>query len=157
MFRLPKRSLTFWLIGVGLGLAVLPLLIYSGNLYYAEGGDSPDAPGMVFVSAAMTMPIWWSAWLALIAPFLWRYRAGGRLSDLRGGSLVAHLLTALSIAISFFFLWSIFARVEFWRVSRLPFTAHLLACAVYFQYLRAAAVRRSLPDSGESELTKFFR
>ena len=156
MTGLPKSSLPLWLIGLGLGVAVLPLLSYSGHLYYAEGGESPDAPGMLLMSVVMTMPIWFSVWLALIAPFLWRYKAGGRLGDLRGESLVAYLLMALSVLISLLFLWMVFARVEFWRVSRLPFTAHLLGCAIYFQYLRAAAVRRSMPDRS-SEFTEVSR
>jgi hypothetical protein len=73
-----------------------------------------------------------------------------------GRSALSHVLTLISVALTAFFIWVIVARTEFWRPSRLPFTIYFLGCAVYCQYLRAAAVWRSLPDKSQ-EITEIFR
>lgn len=140
----PTRAWPLWLCGVLLAVCVFPLLIYSGQLYYAEGGQSPDAPGMLFISAVFTFPGWGSAWLLLAAPFLVRYPGAAPLLAWRGGSVLSIVLAVLAVALSAGFVWLALARVDFWKLSRLPFVMHLLACALYWQYLRAAAVHRSL-------------
>ncbi len=141
--RTPHRASVLWFVGTLIALAVFPLLMYGGNLYYAEGGKSPDAPGMLLVSVMMTVPMWFSAWLVVIALFLVRYRGGAPVLSGIGRTFPAITLSLAAFAMSAFFLWCIFARVDFWKVSRLPFTLFFAGCAVYVQYLRAAAVGRS--------------
>jgi hypothetical protein len=107
---------------------------------------------MLLVSAFFTAPIWLGAWMIFILVNLLGFAGGGSLTDFRAQSWLGWLLITLSIAVSGFFLLQI-TRVEYWRVSRLPFTLWLLACAIFPQYLRAAAVIRSRtpPDAGADE------
>jgi amino acid transporter len=84
--------------------------------------------------------------LIVLACFLLRYRGGAPLLRLRTKSLPAVLLSVVASLISLFFLWCLVGRVQFWRVSRLPYTAYFLSWAIYFQYLRAAAVHRHDPS-----------
>ncbi|WP_167397718.1 hypothetical protein [Sphingomonas faeni] len=36
--RTPKRAWTLWIVGLALACALIPLIMYHGHLYYAEGG-----------------------------------------------------------------------------------------------------------------------
>ena len=141
--RTPHRASVLWFVGTLIALAVFPLLMYGGNLYYAEGGKSPDAPGMLLISVMMTSPIWGSGWLVFIAMYLVRYTGGAPVLTGTGQTFPSILLSFVAIAVSVFFLWCLFARVDFWKPSRLPFIMFFSGCAVYVQYLRAAAVARS--------------
>jgi len=132
-----------WITGLALPLAVLPLIHYHGNLYYAEGGTSPDGPGMLLMAVCMTMPMWGGAWLLFIGCYLIRYQPSAPLHTIRAGTMIGAALAIVAFAASTFFIWLAFARVNFWMPTRLPFVAHLVACAIYIQYLRAAAVARS--------------
>ena len=143
MLRTPASAWPLWSVGLALAIAVVPLVMYSGHLYYAEGGTSPDAPGMLIASVIATAPIWIGAWMVAVALYLVRYPGAVRLTAWRTPSPLGALLAVLAVAGSLFFVWLAFARIEFWRMSRLPFTLHLLGCAAYLQYLRAAAVARS--------------
>lgn len=140
---MPKSSRLLWLSAVLLALFVYPLILYSGHLYYAEGGRSPDAPGMLFASILFTTPIWLSAWMMFVAIFLVGYRGGGRLADLHAPSIASGLLSFVAFSVTIFVIWALFARTQWWLWTRLPFTAWHVAGAVFVQYLRAAAVQRS--------------
>ncbi len=133
-----------WTAGVLLGVAVLPLVMWHGWLYYAEGGNSPDGPGMLMAGLLMTSPMWFGTWMAASFAYLFRYRGGTPLAAGAGATLLALVLSVLACLFSIGFGWLAFARVEFWRITRLPFVLHLLGCAIYWQYLRAAAVARSM-------------
>lgn len=139
---LPDKPAVLWFAGVLLAFLLFPLLIYSGQLYYAEGGTSPDAPGMLLASVFFTAPIWGGAWLVFVALFLVRYPGAVPLNDWHAGSIAGALLAMLSIAVSALFLLML-SRVEWWRLTRVPFTLYLLAGAAYVQVLRAAAIGRS--------------
>ncbi|WP_374942160.1 hypothetical protein [Sphingomonas sp.] len=145
-----------WIIAISLGLAVVPLVMYSGQLYYAEGGQSPDGPGMLLMSVVMTTPVWLGTWLAFAALFLVRYRGGATLRPFFGASPLSILLALMGTAGTIFFAWLIAVRIDYWRATRLPFTLHLLGCAAYCQALRAAAVARSLPQGDARRLADTF-
>jgi hypothetical protein len=132
-----------WLAGLVLWFGLLPLLGYNGRLYYAEGGQSIDGPGMLLAAAGATSVMFLPVFLAILACYLLRYRGPGPLSSFRTRSYFGNLLTALAIFASLFCLWAIFWRVDFWKLSRFPFVAYFLAWSIYFQYLRAAAVNRA--------------
>ncbi len=142
--RTPKRASTLWIVGIALALALIPLIMYHGHLYYAEGGTSVDGPGMLLASAILTSPGWGVAWLTIIALYLVGYRGAGPLTLGVGTTVASILLSMIAYGLTGLFLWLAWTRVEFWKPSRIPFTAHLVSCAIYFQYLRAAAVNRSL-------------
>lgn len=139
----PFRARWLWITGLALAFSVPPLIDYHGDLYYAEGGTSPDGPGMLLMAAVMTMPMWGGAWLVFIGCYLIRYQPGAPLHKFRAGTMIGAALAVVATAASIFFIWFAFARVSFWLPTRLPFVAHLIACAIYIQYLRAAAVARS--------------
>ncbi len=80
----------------------------------------------------------------IIAPHLVGYRGAGPLMPGVGTTASSILLTMIAFSLTGLFPWLACARVEFWKPSRLLFTAHLIGCAVYFPYLRAAAVNRSV-------------
>ena len=147
--RTPKRAWTLWIVGVVLACALIPLIMYHGHLYYAEGGTSIDGPGMLLTSAILTSPGWGVAWLTIIALYLVGYRGAGPLTLGVGTSFSSILLSMIAFGLTGLFLWLAWTRVEFWKPSRIPFTAHLIGCAVYFQYLRAAAVNRSVRVGSE--------
>ena len=142
--RTPKRAWTLWIVGIALACALIPLIMYHGHLYYAEGGTSVDGPAMLLMSVIMTSPGWGVIWLMILAPYLVGYRGAGPLTLRVGATFLSILLSTIAFGLTGLFLWLACARVDFWRPSRIPFTAHLIGCAVYFQYLRAAAVNRSL-------------
>ncbi|KQM65751.1 hypothetical protein ASE75_05835 [Sphingomonas sp. Leaf17] len=144
--RTPHRASVLWFIGSVLALTVFPLLLYGGELHYAEGGKSPDAPGMLFVSVMMTAPAWASVWFVTMALYLVRYSGAAPVLTGIGRTFPSILLSFVAVGISAFLLWCPFARVDFWKLSRLPFTLFFAGCAVYFQYLRAAAVRRGVRE-----------
>ena len=141
----PREPFWLWLAGLALWFGILPLLIYDGRLYYAEGGQSVDGPGMLLVAAGVTSVMFLPLFLAILACYLLRYRGSAPLSRFRAGSLFGNLLTVLAILMSLFWLCVTFWRVDFWKPTRIPFAAYCLAWAAYFQYLRAAAVNRSQP------------
>ncbi len=142
--RTPKRAWTLWIVGIALACALIPLIMYHGHLYYAEGGTSVDGPAMLLISVIMTSPGWGFIWLMILAAYLVGYRGAGPLTLGVGTTVLSILLSTIAFGLTALFLWLACARVEFWKLSRIPFTAHLIGCAVYFQYLRAAAVNRSL-------------
>lgn len=139
----PRRSWPLWLSGILLGVAVIPLLMYQGHLYYSEGGTSPDGPGMLFVSVVMLMPAWFGIWLALMAVYLWRYRGGEPVLAFGAPTWLGGALSIVAVMASCLFVLLALVRLPFWLPSRLPFTAHLLGCAIHWQYLRASAAARS--------------
>jgi hypothetical protein len=141
--RTPRQAWVLWVIGIALAVAVLPLILYQGGLYYAEGGTSADGPGMLFLSAVMTSPGWGSAWLLIIAAYLVGYRGEAPLTFGVGVTFPSILLSTIAFIMTGSLLWLVYARVDFWKPSRIPFIAHLVGCAVYCRYLRAAAVQRS--------------
>ena len=128
-----------------LWFGLIPLTGYDGRLYYDEGGQSLDGPGMLLIATIVNSIVLFPVLLLILASYLARYRGPGPLWRFRTTSILAILLTVLATLASLFFLWSIFWRVQFWKPTRLPFVAYLLAWAVYFQYLRAAAVNRANP------------
>lgn len=141
--RTPRHASMLWLAGIALAIGVFPVLMYSGHLYYAEGGLSPDGPGMAFVGVLMTAPLWMTLWLLVIAAFLVRYAGAVPLAVGMGRTFPAMVLSLLAFVISAFFLWCALVRVDVRTPSRLPFALYFAGCAVYFQYLRGAAVGRS--------------
>lgn len=141
--RTPATALPLWLSAFGLGVLILPLVMYSSHLYYEEGGKNPDAPAMLLASLIGTLPIWLGAWLLFNALYLIRYPGAVSLVFRRTPGFVGAFLAILAVAVSLFFVWLAVAHIEFWRPSRLPFFAHLLGCALHVQFLRAAAVGRS--------------
>ncbi|MBW6523622.1 hypothetical protein KZ810_08950 [Sphingomonas sp. RHCKR47] len=139
----PRRAWSLWLIGLAFALVVIPLINYHGTLYYAEGGTSPDGPAMLLAASIVTLPVWGGAWLLFVACYLISYRGGTPLTDMRAGTVIGAILTIVALAASIFFIWSAFALVNFRDPTRLPIVIHLIACAIYVQYLRAAAIARS--------------
>ncbi|RKE44759.1 hypothetical protein C8J41_10518 [Sphingomonas sp. PP-CC-3G-468] len=142
--RTPKRAWTLWIVGIALACAPIPLIMYHSHLYYAEGGTSVDGPAMLLMSVIMTSSGWGAIWLLILAPYLVGYRGAGALTLGVGATFSSILLSTIAFGLTGLFLWLACAQVEFWKLSRIPFTAHLIGCAVYFQYLRAAVVNRSL-------------
>ncbi|MBM6574940.1 hypothetical protein KCP91_01030 [Microvirga sp. SRT01] len=142
--RTPGSASTLWTAGLLLGIAVLPLVIWHSRLYYAEGGTSPDGPGMLMVALLMTSPMWLGTWMAASFAYLFRYGGSVPVRVGVGTTPLSLVLSVLACLFSIGFVWLAFARVDFWRITRLPFVVHLLGCAIYWQYLRAAAVARSL-------------
>jgi hypothetical protein len=138
----PRSSGLLWAAGVALWFGILPVLIYDGRRYYAEGGQSLDGPGMLFAGAAIASVMLLPVFLAVLACYLLRYRGPASVLRFRTRSLAAILLSAVALLASAFFLWCILWRVRFWEVTRIPYVAYLLAWSIYFQYLRAAAVNR---------------
>jgi hypothetical protein len=141
--RTPRQVWVLWGTGIALAVAMLPLILYQGRLYYAEGGTSPDGPGMLFLSIVMTSPVWGTAWLLIIAAYLVGYQGEAPLTFGVGATFASILLSMIAFIMTGGFLWLAYARVDFWKPSRIPFIAHLIGCAVYCQYLRAAAMQRS--------------
>lgn len=148
----PRRPAFLWLAGLVLWFGILPLLVYDGRRYYAEGGQSPDGPGMLLVGAMTSSVMFLPILLAVLACYLLRYRGPAPVLRFRTRSLAAALLSAVALLASAFFLWCIFWRVRFWEVTRIPYVAYLLAWSVYFQYLRAAAVNRHDPGPPAANL-----
>jgi hypothetical protein len=142
--RTPKRAWTLWIVRIAPACALIPLIMYHGHLYYAEGGTSVDGPAMLLISVIMTSPGWGFIWLMILAAYLVGYRGAGPLTLGVGTTFSSILLSMVAFGLTGCFLWLACARVEFWTPSSIPFTAHLIGCAVYFQYLRVAAVNRSL-------------
>lgn len=103
---------------------------------------------MLLVSVFFTAPLWLGAWLWLSAIYLWRYPGRAPLMRLGGASITGALLATLAAGVSASFVSLAVTAVRFWLPSRLPFVIHLLACAVYWQHLRAAAVERSRRSGG---------
>jgi hypothetical protein len=151
MIGTARDGWVMWSIGLGLGIAVIPLISYSGDLYYAEGGTSPDAPAMLLMAVLAMSPVWLGIWMAFIGLFLFRYPGRASLRPVFARSILGNALAVAAFAGSAFFLWLALTGVDYWKVSRLPFTLHFVGCAVYLQFLRAAAVHRSMRGKSVSD------
>lgn len=141
--RTPRSVSRLWLTGALLGLAVVPLVAWQGHVYYAEGGRSPDAPGMLFATVLMTFPLWFGGWMAFAAPFLWRAPGAVRVLVGWGRTPLSLVLSVIAWCVSLAALGTALVEIDLARVGHWPFAVHLVGCAVYVQYLRAAAVARS--------------
>lgn len=144
-----------WVAALAFSFAVFPAMLYSGRLYYDEGGTSPDGPGMAFVAIVYTAPVWITAWLGFVALFLVRFRGPARLLPLVGSSATSMMLAAIATLATLFCSWAAFARVEVSRPTHWPFSLYWLALGGYCQCLRAAAVHRSLPPP-DADLVEVF-
>lgn len=136
---------------------VLPLLIIPVALLEDALGANADAADVEMSPAEEFFLV--TAWFALPVLFaalhLVRYRGGATMLPLFGRSWISVLLSVVSLLLSALFLLAAFVGTEFPALDSLPSTIWLVAAAVYFQALRAAAVHRSLPDP-EADLVSVF-
>lgn len=89
--------------------------------------------------------------VCIIAPYLIGYSGEAPLAVGFGATFTSILLSMIAFLLTGAFLWLACVRIEFWKLSRVPFTAHLVGCAVYVQFLRAAAVHRSTRDGPSAD------
>ncbi len=148
----PRHPVWLWLAGVVLWFTIIPLIGYDGRLYYAEGGQSIDGPAMLLAAAVPTSVMLLPGLLLLQGCYLLGYCGAAPLWNFRAPSLAGTLLSIVAMLASLFFLWCLFWRVEFWKPTRAPFVVYLLAWAIYFQYLRAAAANRARPRDDTADV-----
>jgi hypothetical protein len=154
--RTPRHPASLWVAGLCLWFGMLPLLIYDGRRYYAEGGQSLDGPAMLLMAISVTSVMLLPVLLAVQACYLLRYRGPAPVLRFRTRGLAAVLLSAVALLASLFFLWCIAWRVRFWEPTRIPYVAYLLAWSIYFQFLRAAAINRHDPEPPGPDVEEEF-
>lgn len=150
-----------WVMSVVAPLAVVPAVVIQE--YVATGvwgpDDAYDGGDADLVASEIAMIIGWFIVPPMFAALhLWRYRGGATMWPLIGRGWVSGVLSAISFPLTGLILLTAVVSIDRTEPETWPFAMWLVALAVYCQALRAAAVRRSLPDDMPSaeELTKVF-
>lgn len=152
-----------WSMSVVLPLAVIPAVLVQEAVATGEwgpgesGAEGGDTGLSVF---EIGLVIGWFLVPPLFAAFhLLRYRGGATLWPLFGQGWVSALACLISVPVTALFLLGAAFGGNLRDASTWPMSIWMLAVAAYCQALRAAAVRRSLPDATDSPdaLIKVFK
>ncbi|MCP3729113.1 hypothetical protein M9978_01610 [Sphingomonas sp. MG17] len=140
-----------------LPLAAIPAVLIREAMMGVEPSDALVASDAPLSEIAIAIG-WFAVPLAFAAIHLWRYRGGATMLPLFGRGWVNALLALASLLLSALFLLAAAVGTEVPEPHGWPFAIWFTAAALYFQALRAAAVRRSLADkpSARDELVKVF-
>lgn len=153
--RLWAKPAFLWIMSVVLPLAVIPVVWFQ-DLYLGEQDISPSTvPGDDGWSILILVLIWFGAPIASAALCLIGYRGGATMLPLFGRGVLAALIAIASFGLSALFVLSGLVGTEFPALHGWPFTGWFFAVAAYLQALRAAAVRRSMPQEDESLVRVF--
>lgn len=145
-------------MSVVLPLAVIPAVLIQEAMMGTElSGTSSDAGEAAPMEWTLIVG-WFVVPLLYAAVHLWRYRGGARMLPLVGRSWISALLAILSFALTAMFLLAAAVGTDLPEPHAVPFALWFVTMGLYCQALRAAAVRRSLPDDVDSpaELLKVF-
>lgn len=145
-------------MSVVLPLAVIPAVLIQEAIIGAEPAGASDSAGEVAPAEWSLVIGWFVVPILFAAVHLWRYRGGATMLPLFGRGWVSALLATGSFILTAICLLAAAAGTDLPEPSSVPFALWFVAVALYCQALRAAAVRRSLPDDADSpeELLKVF-
>lgn len=144
-----SRPIFLWSISVVLPLMAIPVVLLEEAIMGLEG-SVPPAAELSDVEATMLVLAWLGGPAVFAIPYLLGYRGGATMLPLFGRGWFAALLAICTLLFSAVFLLAAFVGTEFPQPHSWPMAGWLTAVAVYLQALRAAAVRRSLPDEREA-------
>jgi hypothetical protein len=162
--RAPKPTafwahpLFLWSMSVVLPLAVIPAVMIQDAVMGAEPAGTGDNAGDVAPGELVLVIGWFVVPVLFAAAHLWRYRGGATMLPLFGRGWISASLAIISFALTAMFLLAAAAGTDLPEPHGVPFALWFVAMALYCQALRAAAVRRSLPDDADSpaELLSVF-
>ena len=151
------NPLFLWSMSVVLPLAVVPAVLIQDAMMDVEQIDTGDSSEVAPWELALMIG-WFVVPVLFAALHLWRYRGGATVLPLFGRGWVSASLATGSFALSAIFLLAAAVGTDLPEPHGVPFALWFVAMALYCQALRAAAVRRSLPDVEDSpdELLRVF-